>query len=253
MHARRDGKGLWVLFAATVGIVLPLPFLSAQVPPGPPPPKVSFVLKERHGHATPTRTTAAHTAGSGIEVAQPRDDTLVITMTGVVTAGPHPFKDSAADIDFDLNQDFEIGFSDPKVKQAKLTVEAQIIGLLRGDKDGGSAEVSSGTVALASGSSHNLGLLALVIEGHSVDGGHNLAINDHKGPASIPVLPGEYHLVQSFRINAAHARGICGKGAAAEFAPDPALDPTWISTPDPFRGTNKKEFGFRVTLRVEPE
>jgi hypothetical protein len=67
------------------------------------------------------------------------------------------------------------------------------------------------------------------------------------------VPPAEYHLLQTFHISADHARSIRGKAAAAEFAPDLALDPTWISVTDPFRGANKKEFGFRVTLRVEPE
>jgi hypothetical protein len=81
----------------------------------------------------------------------------------------------------------------------------------------------------------------------------SLAVNDHKGPVGVPVLPGEYHLHQHFHIDASHEQGVCGKGAAAEFAPDPALNPTWISVNDPFRGANKKDFGFRVTLRVEAE
>jgi hypothetical protein len=91
------------------------------------------------------------------------------------------------------------------------------------------------------------------IEGHSVSGTENLAINDRKGPVSCVVSAGEYQLFQTFRISAAHTRCIVGKAASAEFAPDPALDPVWISYFEPFHGAAKKDFGFRVTIRVEPE
>jgi hypothetical protein len=256
MHGRPHCRGLGVLFAAVTAA--PLALLAAQPPQAPqgppapptPPPKVAFVLKDRHGHATPASTHAAHTGGGGTDVAQPRDDTVIITLTGVTTAGPHPFQSTAASLDFDMNQAFEIVFNDPKVTKARLTSEAHLIGLLRGDRYGGSASAGDGTAVVTSGGGPILGL---AIEGHTVDCDANLAVNDHKGPDSVPVLPGDYHLLQTFRLHAAHLQGICGKAAAAEFAPDPALDPTWITVTDPFRGANKKEFGFRVILRVEPE
>lgn len=275
---RVNRKECWILFmAATVALMahsalsaqspqwrtvptgarpeIPLPagvrLVSFEQPvPAPPAPKVTFVVKDRHGHATPTRTNMAHTAGGNVDVAQPSDDKLIVTMTGVVTAGPNPGMPTSAEMAFDLNQDIEIVIADPKIKKAKLTVEAQIIGLLRGDKNGGSACVNNGSVVVVNGKTT---VLPLAIEGHSVSGDDNLAINDRKGPVSVAVLPGDYHILQTFHISATHARSICGKGAAAEFAPDPALDPTWISVTDPFRGANKKEFGFRVILRVEPE
>src|ERR1043165_991289 len=120
MYVRRDHNGPWTLLTVMMGIMLLEPEVSGQGPPAPPPPKVGFVLKDRHGHATPARTDAAHTAGGNIDVSQPREDTLIITMTGVVTAGPHPCKASAAGMDFDLDQEIAIGFTDPKVKKAKL-------------------------------------------------------------------------------------------------------------------------------------
>ncbi len=264
---RKYRKEWRVLFMAMIGSVLMQAGAAAQSPPpglpagvrlvsfrqpvpAPPAPKVSFVLKDRHGHATPMHTNMAHTAGGNVDVAQPGEDKLVITMTGVVTAGPHPRDATAASIAFDLNQDFAIAFADAKLKNARLIVEAQIVGLLRGDEHGGSAGVDHGGLVVVNGKST---VLSLAIEGHSVSGCENLAINDHKGPVSVVVPAGDYHLLQTFHISADHARSIRGKAAAAEFAPDPALDPTWISVTDPFRGANKKEFGFRVTLRVEPE
>ena len=251
MHARRNRYRLWSLFPAMIAIVLALPGLPAQGPKeAPPPPKAGFLLKDRQGRATPSRTKYAHTGGGNTDVAQPREDTLVITMTGVVTAGPHPFEANAANIDFDLAQNFAIGFADPKLTKARLTMEAQVLGLLRGDKNGGTANVAKGVVVIASG---HVSLLQIAMEEHALGGDDHLSINDRKGPVSVSVFPGDYHLLQQFHISAAHVCSILGKAAAAEFAPDPALDPTWISITDPFRGANKKEFGFRVTLRVEPE
>jgi hypothetical protein len=241
--------GRRVLFAAWVGVVLPLSLLPAQ-PAAAPVPRVGFVLKDRHGHATPERFGTTHTGGGNTDIAQPRDDTVIITMTGVAVAGPHPGKASSAVMNFDLNQSLDIVFADEKLKKAKLTMEAQIIGLLRGDAQGGSAGVCNGAATVAVGEQ---AILAVSIEGHAVNGGENLSINDRKGPISVSVQAGDYHLFQAFRISAAHVRSIRGKAASAEFAPDPALDPTWISYFEPFHGANKKEFGFRVTLRVEPD
>jgi hypothetical protein len=250
----------WI--AMLLGVALPLSLLSAQPPdkdkkepeklpvPAPVGNRVSILLKDRHGHATPERVGNTHTGAGNTDVAQPRDDTVIVTMTGVAVAGPHPCKASAASMDFDFNQCFEIVFADEKLKRARLTMEATVIGLLRGDKHGGSAGVSHGAAAVTVGA---VSPVAVAIEGHAVAGCDNLAINDHKGPISVPVQAGEHHLVQSFHINAEHARGICGKAASAEFAPDPALDPVWISFTEPFHGANKKDFGFRVILRVEPD
>jgi hypothetical protein len=48
----------------------------------------------------------------------------------------------------------------------------------------------------------------------------------------------------------AHACLLLYKGPSAEFAPDPALDPLWISYKEPFHGATKKDFGFQMTLKV---
>jgi len=42
------------------------------------------------------------------------------------------------------------------------------------------------------------------------------------------------------------------KAASAEFAPEQALDPLWISYWEPFHGAAKKDFGFQITLKVAP-
>jgi hypothetical protein len=256
-HARRI-----VLVLATAAL-LPWPFLCAQppekqlekLPPPAPAAKLAIVLKDRHSHAAPERTGTTHTGAGGTDIAQPRDDLVVVTMTGVAVAGPHPCQQSVAAMRFDLDQCFEIVSSDKHRNRGRLTAEASIVGLLRGDKHGGSAAVTNGNAAVNVSGAAPPGatILDLAIDGHAVAGSDNQAINDRIGPRSVAILPGEYHLLQTFQISAAHARGICGTAASAEFAPDPALDPQWISITEPFRGVSKKDFGFRVTLRVETD
>jgi len=232
-------------FALLIATALPLGIKASSATPSP---KVSFSLKDRHGHATPERIGFTHTGGGNTLVEQPTGDTVVVTMTGVAVAGPHPFKNSQATLRFDLTQELKITFSDPKLKRARLTIDAQIIGLLRGDSHSGSAGVCHGAAAVSAAGAT---LLAVAIEGHTVMGGENLSINDHKGPVSVSLMAGDYVVSQGFDINASHGRG-WGKAASAEFAPDPALDPLWISYWEPFHGVAKKDFGFRVTYHVEP-
>jgi hypothetical protein len=97
-------------------------------------------------------------------------------------------------------------------------------------------------------------VVSLCVPDHSVAGGENLSINDHAGPLAVPIRPGHYVLRQTFHIAAAHRRSLwpC-KAASAEFAPDPALDPLWISYWEPFHGAAKKDFGFQLILKVAPE
>ena len=149
---------------------------------------------------------------------------------------------------FDLNQAFDIVFTDDKVKKAKLTIEAQIVGLLRGDKHGGSASVCNGAAAVALGTTS---IVSLSIEGHAVAGADNLSINDRDGPCTAPIGPGKYRLHQAWHVSAQHPMCVLPcKAASAEFAPDPALDPLWISYWEPFHGAQKKDFGFQVTIKV---
>lgn len=255
-----------------LGILVPLPVLAGQkppatVPPGTPvtitvspaapaPPPVSITLRERHGHVTPIRSGFTHTGAGYIDVAQPSPDTIVVTMTGVAVAGAHPCKDSHAALEFDLNQCLEVSFDDPKIKKAKITIEGRVIGLLRsqarrGDcKRGcGTAEVTCAQAAILVGEGRPL--VALPQVPHTVACGENLSMNDHEGPVEAPIAPGKYTLHQTFGILAAHPWGLLPcKPASAEFAPDPALDPLWISYWEPFHGINKKDFGYQVTIKV---
>jgi hypothetical protein len=221
--------------------------LTAQTPPAPP---VSLSLGARQARATPIRVGCTHTGGGNCDVQQPSPDAVVVTLTGVAVAGPHPCKASSASLLFEVTQEFDVSFDKPDVKRAKLQLEGRLIGLLRSHEKGGSAEASQGCVSVRCGDNV---LLSLTLPSHAVAGGENLSVNDRPAPVSATVAAGSYVLHETFAVSASHGRGLCSKAASAEFAPDPALDPLWISAFEPFHGANKKDFGLQVTLKVSAE
>jgi len=234
-----------------VTLLAAAPICAAEPPVPPAAPPVTITLKDRHGHATPQRRGFTHTGAGNTDVQQPAPDTVIVTMTGVAVAGAHPVKDSVASMTFDLDQCLEIVIADSKVKRAKVTLEARVVGLLRSHKSGGSASEGPGHAGLSVG---GVEIVGIDVPSHCVKGGDNLSINDRAGPAAGVAAAGEYHLGQTFTVSATHPSSLrpC-KAASAEFAPDPALDPLWISYWEPFHGAAKKDFGFQVTIKVAPE
>lgn len=228
----------------------PLLGVAQAQPAAPSGPPVSITLTSRHGHVTPSRQGFTHTGGGNIDVAQPSADTLIVTMTGVAVAGAHPCKDSAAALQFELDQCLEIKFDDPKLKNAKLSMEARVIGLLRSHEKG-TAEEGPACATVSCGPAQ---ILTVCAPHHSVSCGENLSINCQEGPVVAAITPGKYTLHQTFLVQASHPHSVLPcKAASTEFAPDPALDPLWISYWEPFHGAAKKDFGFRVILKVLPE
>jgi hypothetical protein len=240
----------WIL-AGSILLSGPLAIAQAQ-PAAPSSPPVTISLGARHAHVTPVRQGFTHTGGGNIDVAQPAADTVVVTMTGVAVAGAHPCKDSVATLNFELEQGLEISFEKPEVKRAKLTVEGRVIGLLRSQgKGGGAAEQQAGCATILAGSGT---LVTWIVPPHSVTAGENLSLNCREEPVSANLVAGKFTLQETFAVTASHPRSFkpC-KAASAEFAPDPALDPLWISYWEPFHGAAKKDFGFQVTIKVAPE
>jgi hypothetical protein len=209
-------------------------------PAGTPPPPVSIILHERHGHVTPNKRKCAHSGGGLIEVISPTPDTVLLTMSGAVVAN--------SEMRFDVEQLFEIVFDDPKVKKAKLSVEGRVIGLLRGGHKG-CAEYTDACAHIRAGP---VAILHVCVPPHSACNGESLSVNDHDGPKTVLMLPGKYALQQTFTI-AAHSDSYLCNRPSAEFAPDPALDPLWISYHEPFHGVQKASFGFQVLLKVAPD
>lgn len=243
-----------ILVSWITAVALAAPALAADVVVLPP--QVTINLGNRQAQATPTRQGFTHTGGGNIDVQQPTADVLVVTMTGVAVAGGHPCKDSFAALAFDLEQDFEIAAAKPEIKKVKLSIEARVIGLLRTHAcGGGSAGITcpAHAVVVPCGAA-GTALVEVGLPGRTVGGGENLSVNDQQGPVLAVVPLGRYTLHEQFGVQASHPKKLLPcKVASAEFAPDPALDPLWISAFEPFHGAQKKDFGFRVTIKVEPE
>jgi hypothetical protein len=134
------------------------------------------------------------------------------------------------------------------VKKAKLSLEGRVVGLLRGGKKG-CGEYSDACAHIAACDAH---IVTVCVPPHSACDCDALAVNDHDGPKAVPVTPGKYTLHQTFYIAAHTASHLC-KRPSAEFAPDPALDPLWISYWEPFHGVKKDTFGFQVTIKVSAD
>ena len=204
------------------------------------PPPASITLFERQGHVTPLKGKCTHTGGGLIDVTTPAADTVLIAMSGAVVAN--------AEMKFEVEQCFEVSFDDPKLKKAKLLIEGRVIGLLRGEKKG-CAEYCNACASILAGP---VELVTVCVPGRKVCDCDNVSVNNHDGPKAVPVVPGKYTLHQVFTI-AAHTDSVICKRPSAEFAPDPAIDPLWISAREPFHGVKKDTFGFQVIFKVAPE
>jgi hypothetical protein len=241
---------------AALGLVS-LVVAAEPAPPPPPAPQVTIDLGSRDAQGVPTRVGFAHTGGGNIDVQQPTPDVLVITMTGVAVAGGHVCRDSLAALNFELCQEFEVTAAKPEIKKARLTIEARVIGLLRSHQcGGGSASINcpAQAVIIPRGVVGDApAVVEVSLPGRSVGDGESLSVNDKCGPVAAVLAPGKFALRERFGVNAAHAKKLLpSKAASAEFAPDPALDPLWISTFEPFHGAQKKDFGFQATVKVSP-
>jgi len=216
----------------------------------PPAPPVSITLCNREGHAWPARKGFTHTGGGNITVVQASPDSITITLSGVAVAGSHPLQNSVAQLAFDVCQDIDVSFDDPRVKRAKLTLEGRVTGLLRSEKKG-LASISNANASVVCGDGD---ILSVSAPTHTVNNGVSLSINDQIACQSVSVFAGPLKIHQTLCLSATSPRCLLPcKASSSEFAPDPALDPLWISYWEPFHGAQKGEFGFQITVKVSDD
>jgi hypothetical protein len=224
-----------------LAIILVIPALSMATAAGRTA-RPALLPTERHAEVTPVRSGCTCVGGGNIDVRQPGADTILVTLTGAVVATGHPCG-SAAVMDFDLDQAFDVAGG-----PGKLSLELEAVGVLRGGRIAAAAQ--GGCAAVLIGGKE---IVAAALPDRSVGGGENLTVADRAAPEDVAVTPGPHLLHVHWRLTAAHPKGLRGKAASAEFAPEPALDPLWVGGPrDLFHGIAKKDFGLRVTLRVSP-
>jgi hypothetical protein len=257
---------LLVASLALTGLLASHPAAKAQAPSTKPAvaagPAVLLRPTQREALVSPVHTGSALTGGGSVNLAQPTPDTMVVSVTAAAAAKANPCKPSAAVVEANVEQQFEIVFP-AGPKPARLVLEARLSGLLRSEKndclactcrDGkcdksGSAELVQAVASVLCGPE---ALATIPFSPKGVAGRDALSVNLAGGPVCVPIGPGCHTLHLNLRISAGQPRGFCPHIASAEFAPPPALPPNWIHSPDPFGGLDRSGLGFQVVLRVEP-
>jgi hypothetical protein len=249
MHTRRS-----LLLAGLAAVLGPAAVHAADAPPPPPAgPAYQIVLRSRHGEVTPHHAKDAQTGGGYIVVEQPEPNTIVVTMAGAVVAGSD-FHSSTAGLDFNLEQDLEILPTRTGLRPPRLGMVGRVIGTLQVTDPGkcckscGTAEQGPATACLTIGGTS---LLSVSVKPSSVSCGQESSINFREGPVETPATAGPYCLNGTFHLSAAQGKGVWNRQAAvADFDPAPQLDSFWADALKPFRAVPRKDFGFKIILRV---
>ncbi|MCS6849597.1 MAG: hypothetical protein NZ700_00330 [Gemmataceae bacterium] len=220
-------------------------------------PPAEIVLLPGQASATPYRKGLAFANGGAIEVRQVDPTTVVVTMSGLTATNADLICRSIANYTFELHQDFEVRVNSDKVKAVKLSMEGQVMGLLRSDHShytchicdiGGVAGTQPALAAVAAGEQT---LVSLTLPARMTSRRQDLSVYNHEGPFIIPIAPGRFTLHQSWGFGTSHPPFFV-RGASAEFSPQPQyfLEPFWFQNIRPFNGIATNDFGFKVTLKV---
>ncbi len=214
-----------------------------------PPPRVRIVLRHRDADSVTDQEGLHYIAGGIITVEQPRPDMVVIRMAGLTAAGGVPCGDSLAALRFELVQQLEL-LASPDVANIELSLEGQLIGLLRCQREGaGVAAVLPAHAELDGGA------VSIDLEEKSLAAPGTLFINQKAGPRPMIVAPGTAHtLTAHFAIQSSHPRRCFHKNVATTaFGPPGPRPPGWLDLLDPYRALPRiRDMGFEVVIRAQP-
>jgi hypothetical protein len=176
---------------------------------------------------------------------------LIVTMTGAAVAGGMPCSDSYAEAVFDLSQNFAV-VAGPVPRPVRLVVEAQMVGLFRGNRDGaGMAEIS--VPAEACVTAGGAAVATVGFPGRTHTGKDVVLISDRTPPVEAVVLPGEFNLAQKFALRCSHPKKCFHKNVVMAVFGNLGKPPEWMGLLDPTRDIPRgPDLGFRVAIRVEP-
>src|SRR5262245_42722843 len=175
-------------------------------------------------------------------------------MGGTAVVGSD-FHGSAAAIAFELEQDLEIIPTRTGVRPPWIGMVGRVVGTLQVTDPGkcrgkpcGTADQGPAKACLALGEAS---LLSVNVKPSAASCGQELAINHRDGPVESPAVVGPYRLTGSFRIGVTQGKGVWNRQAAvADFDPAPELDAFWADALKPFRAVPRREFGFKIVVRV---
>jgi hypothetical protein len=97
-------------------------------------------------------------------------------------------------------------------------------------------------------------LLSILVKPSAVACRQESSINFRDGPVESVAAEGCYCLSGSFHIGAAQGKGVFHRQfAVADFDPAPQLDSFWANALKPFRAVPRRDFGFKIIVRVVEE
>jgi len=212
---------------------------------------VRMELGQRYAVAETRRGALGYTTAPNIDVAQPRADVLLVTMTGMCAVAGLPCENSQAEIDFDLTQAFRIIDDRSNPRPIRLVLEAQLAGLFRGNRDGAGVAVSAPADATITSGGAAIGHVGFAERSHT--GKDILLVSERSAPVEVIIGPGDYNLCQKFAIRCSHPKKCFHKNVAMAVFGDAGKMPEWMNLLDPSRDLPKgRELGFRVAIRIEP-
>ncbi len=245
MHSRR-----LLLLAGLAAVLGQAPVFAADPPAGP---AYQIVLRSRHSETTPSRTGDAQTGGGWITVEQPEMNTVVVTMGGAAVVGSQ-FHGSSAEIAFDLAQELDIIATRKGVRPPRVGMVGRVVGTLqvtdpgKCGKECGSADQGPAAASLTSGSTN---VLSIAVNSSTASTGQESSIDHREGPVESVAAAGSYHLSSSFRIGVTQGKCVFYRQTAvADFDPAPRLDGAWANALKPFRAVPRRDFGFKLIVRV---
>ena len=213
-------------------------------------PPCSIVLGPRTACMTPVTSRQGRADGGIIDVQLTASNVLVTTLTGTAAANAFLGCESSAAETFHLEQQFEVAGPSTGVTEVTLMMESNLTGLVRAKSHSGAA------ARIASAKICPLGApdspLVMVHPAFGVNGTAGRLCNQRLTPIKVPGMPvGRYVLTADFVLTSI-ASGLVDDHSAADFSPTTTLPADWVRSRDPFQGVDKKDFGFRVSLTVEP-
>jgi hypothetical protein len=247
MHRRHT-----LILAGLIALLGPTTvFYAAEPPAGL---AYAIILRSRQGEVTPVRTPGTQTGGGSLLVEQPEPHTIVITMGGAAVVGSD-CGGASASIDFNLEQDLDIVALRAGARPPRIGMVGRVFGtLVVSDprccgKCCGSAENGTATACLSP--CGGTGLLSVSVKPSAVCCGQELAVNHQEGPVELAAAAGSYRLTGSFHIGATQGKGVFHRQyAVADFDPAPQLDAFWADALKTFRAIPRRDFGFKLVVRV---
>ena len=210
----------------------------------------TITLGPRTACVTPLTNRQGRADGGICDVRLDAPNVLDATLTGTAAANAVFGCESSAVETFHLEQEFEVAGPEAGAREVAMTMESNLVGLVRSrHKAGASARVAAAKICpLGSPDTP----LVLVHPPFEVSGTGGRLCNQRLTPIVVPAMPvGRYVLTADFVLTSV-ASGLVDDHSAADFSASTLLPTDWVRVRDPFQGVDKKDFGFKILLTVEP-